>query len=52
MSDQSMAALARQLADALSDFAYTRNDEDKKLIASLHHQPCLAARMEKEPKEK
>lgn len=31
---------ARALADALSDFAYTRRDDDKKRVAELQHQLC------------
>jgi hypothetical protein len=36
MSDQIIAAIARNLAEALQDFAYTRKDEDKKRVASLN----------------
>lgn len=51
--NEKLLAIARSLADALSDFAYTRKDEDKKRVAGLQHELCterkkeLKAQMEK-----
>jgi hypothetical protein len=44
--DAKIAALGRQLAEALSDFAYSRKDEDKKRIAQLQTSLCAAVKME------
>ena len=38
--------VARSLADALSDFAYTRKDEDKKRVAALSHELCQLRKAE------
>lgn len=46
MSDKSIAAVGRRLAEALSDFAYTRKDEDKKLVAALQSELCQTLRNE------
>ena len=46
MTDAQLATLARDLAHALMDFAYTRKDEDKKRIASLQYELCNAVKAE------
>jgi hypothetical protein len=46
MSDVRMATIARNLAEALSDFAYSRKDEDKKRVSSLQFQLCAEWRKE------
>jgi hypothetical protein len=51
MTDQSMARIARALAEALSDFAYTRKDEDKKLVAQLQAELCAENRAEIEAQQ-
>jgi hypothetical protein len=52
MNDALMASIARNLAEALSAFAYTRKDEDKKRVAQLHSELCAAWRSENaEPKQ-
>lgn len=48
MDDTKIAALGRQLAGALSDFAYSRKDEDKKRVAYLQFQLCAAVKAENE----
>jgi hypothetical protein len=45
-ADLAMAALARQLADALAAFARSRRDDDKKSIALLHTELCALRRAE------
>ena len=52
MSDASIAAIARNLAEALCDFAYARKDEDKKRVAALHYELCTAHKIELAAKEK
>lgn len=37
---------ARQLADALSDYAYTRKDDDKKRVNALQHELCRERKKE------
>ena len=44
--DAKMAAIARELADALCDATYSRKDEDKKRVHVLHTCLCAAARAE------
>jgi hypothetical protein len=44
--DAKIAGLGRQLAEALSDFAYSRKDEDKKRVAYLQFQLCAAVKAE------
>lgn len=44
--DATMAALARNLARALMDFAYTRKDEDRKRVNDLQSQLCIQLRRE------
>jgi hypothetical protein len=46
MSDASMAGIGRALAEALSDFAYTRKPEDQKRVAQLHAELCAENRAE------
>jgi F0F1-type ATP synthase delta subunit len=46
MSDQSIAAIARRLAEALFDVAYSRSQEDKKRVAQLHVELCTAVKHE------
>lgn len=46
MSDSTVAAIARNLAHALMDVAYTRKDEDKKRVASLQHELCAEVKKE------
>lgn len=46
--DAKIAGLGRELATALSDFAYTRKDEDKKRVAYLQSSLCAAVKAEDE----
>ena len=46
MSDATMAAVARELAEALILFARDRRPDDQKEIARLHHALCVAYRNE------
>ena len=48
MSDASVAAIARQLAEALRDSAYTRKDDDKKRVARLNYELCQEVKKEME----
>jgi hypothetical protein len=50
--DAKIAALGRKLAEALSDFAYSRKDEDKKRIAYLQTTLCAAVKAENEGDQK
>lgn len=45
--DGKIAKIGRDLAEALSDWAYSRKDEDKKRVVSLQHQLCKAVKDEK-----
>lgn len=47
MSDQTIATIARNLAEALQDFAYTRKDDDKKRVAALNFDLIRACKEEK-----
>lgn len=47
MSDKEVAAVGRNLAEALADYAYTRKDEDKKRIAALNTELCRVVKGEK-----
>jgi hypothetical protein len=38
--ESEIVSIARQLACALSDFAYSRKDEDRKRIAALQFELC------------
>lgn len=49
MSDETMATLARQLAETLIIFARDRRVEDQKLIAQLHTELCREFWKEREP---
>lgn len=40
MDDKELVSLARELATALRDFAYTRKDEDRKRVNDLQTQLC------------
>jgi hypothetical protein len=46
-----MARIARDLAQALSDFAYSRSDEDKKRVSESQFGLCKAWRDEQTEKE-
>ena len=46
--DKTMADLARSLAQALCDFAHSRNDDDRKLVAQMQTELCAAYRAENE----
>ena len=46
MSDATMAALARILAERLMSFAYERREEDRKAIAEYQHLICVEYRNE------
>jgi len=52
MADAHIAAIGRRLAEALSDVAYTRKDEDKKRVAQLNMQLCNAVKLETTEQEK
>lgn len=38
MDDAKIAEVARRLANALQDFAYTRKEEDKKRVAEIDYE--------------
>ena len=42
----SLVDTARNLADALSDYAYTRKDDDKKRVLQLQHELCQERKKE------
>jgi len=44
--DAAWATLARQLAEALADEAYTRKEDDKKRVAQLNTELCAMRRAE------
>lgn len=44
--DDKIANIARSLAEALCDVAYTRKDEDKKRVAALQTELCAAVKAE------
>jgi hypothetical protein len=46
MSDETMARCARDLADALRDYAHDRRAEDKTRVADLQTQLCATRRAE------
>ena len=46
MDDAALAVLARQLAQALMDFAYSRKDEDRKRVNDLQARLCSIIRRE------
>jgi hypothetical protein len=46
MSDQELAKIARELAEALKDVAYTRKDEDKRRVTMLHLRLVMAVKEE------
>jgi len=46
--DKTMAERARSLAQALCDFAHSRNDDDRKLVAQMQTDLCAAYRAENE----
>jgi hypothetical protein len=48
MNDQELAKIARELAEALKDVAYTRKDEDKKRVTMLHLKLLQAVKEEGE----
>lgn len=51
MSDATIAAIGRALAEASSTFAYSRQDTDKKQMAALLTELCTAVRLEREEKK-
>lgn len=50
MNDAKIAAIARRLAEALSDVAYTRKEEDKKRVSALNTELCAAVKNESQEK--
>lgn len=48
MSDAALADIARRLAIALQDLAYTRKQEDKQRVAELNYELIKAFKEEKE----
>jgi hypothetical protein len=50
MCDETILAIARPLAQALSKFAHSRSAEDKKEVARLHTELCAEYRKEQEPR--
>jgi hypothetical protein len=44
--DSKIAAIARGLAEALQDFAYTRKDEDKKRVTAAQFELIQAVKKE------
>lgn len=46
MTDAELASIARNLANALMDFAYTRKDEDKKRVNALQSELCARVKEE------
>lgn len=49
MDDAKIAKIARDLSEALQDWAYTRKDDDKKRVAELQRELVAATKVEKEP---
>jgi len=45
-NDTKIAMIARNLAEALQDYAYTRKDEDKKRVAALNFELITAVKKE------
>ena len=43
--------IARALADALLDYAYTRKDDDKKRVAQLQYELCQLRKAELKQQE-
>jgi hypothetical protein len=48
MDDSKIAAIARSLAEALQDWAYTRKDEDKKRVTAAQTELVQAVKGESE----
>ncbi len=48
-NDTKIATIARNLANALQDWAYTRKDEDKKRVAHAQVELVHAVKQEQEP---
>lgn len=46
--DAKIASIARSLADALQDWAYTRKDEDKKRVTAAQTELVQAVKKESE----
>jgi hypothetical protein len=46
--DEKVAAIARSLAEALQDWAYTRKDEDKKRVTAAQTELVQAVKKEVE----
>ena len=45
-NDSALATLARNLSEALQDYAYTRKDEDKKRVVALQVELVQAVKKE------
>jgi hypothetical protein len=45
-NDANIARIARSLAEALQDWAYTRKDEDKKRVTAAHTELVQAVKQE------
>lgn len=46
MNDAAVASVARNLAHALMDYAYTRKEEDKKRVSALQSELCTCVKEE------
>jgi hypothetical protein len=51
MTDAELAAIARRLGEALIEYAYSRRDDQKKLIAEIHTELCTKLRQEAAEKQ-
>lgn len=51
MTDTVIAAIARNLGEALMDYAYSRKDEDKVRVLQLQYELCNACKAEELQKE-
>lgn len=47
MNDAKISSIARQLSEALQDFAYTRKDDDRKIVLQYQFELVRAVREEK-----
>ena len=48
MTDSELASIARNLAHALMDYAYTRKDDDRKRLNALQTELCAAVKQEEQ----
>lgn len=46
MNNEKVAEVARRLAEALQDFAYSRKEDDKKRVAELKYELIRTVRQE------